>query len=79
MAELTVFSTERSPQGEATDFIAVAVTIIFLLPFSAQKSHVKPLNPLTNYPSTTSAWHFSYTPTAILDIDQKNKQAPREI
>jgi hypothetical protein len=29
------------------------------LPFSAQKSRVKPQNHLTHYPATTSAWHFS--------------------
>jgi hypothetical protein len=38
---------ERSPKGEATDSIALVLAIIFLLPFSAQKSHVKPQNHLT--------------------------------
>jgi hypothetical protein len=50
---------ERSPKGEATDFIAVAFVVDFLLPFSAQKSHVKPENHLTLYQSTRSKWHFS--------------------
>jgi hypothetical protein len=40
----------------------------FLLPFSAQKSHVKPPNHLTHCQPTTSAWHFSYSQPAILDI-----------
>jgi hypothetical protein len=29
-------------RGEATDLIAFAVAVVFLFPFSAQKSHVKP-------------------------------------
>jgi hypothetical protein len=66
----------RSPKGEATHSIAVAVAVIFLLPSSAQKSHVKPPNHLTHYPTTTSTWHFSSPQTAILDIEIKNKQAP---
>jgi hypothetical protein len=31
----------------------------FFIPFSAQKSHVKPLNHLTPYQTPTSAWHVS--------------------
>src|SRR5260370_38065158 len=42
--------------------------------FSAQKSHVKSLNPLTAYKSITSAWHFSYAQTAILDIEIKTRK-----
>jgi hypothetical protein len=41
--------------------------------------HVKPQNHPTPQQSTTSAWHFSYTPTAILDIELKKittKQDP---
>ena len=59
------------PKGEGTDSIALNVAIVFLLPFSAQKSLVKSPNSLTHYQSTTSAWRISSTPTAILDIDQK--------
>jgi hypothetical protein len=36
---------------EATHSIALAAAIIFLLPFSAQKSHVKPGNHLTPFPT----------------------------
>ena len=56
----------RRARSEATDSIAVVLAIIFLLPFSAQKSHVKPLNHLTHSQPTTSAWHFSYPPSAII-------------
>jgi hypothetical protein len=60
-------STPR-PNREATHSIAFAIAIVFLSPFSAQKSHVKPRNHLTPYHPTTSEWHFSYVPNAILDI-----------
>jgi hypothetical protein len=54
----------------------VIIAFIFLLPFSAQNSHVKPLNHLTHYHPTTSAWHFSYAQPAILDIETKTREAP---
>jgi hypothetical protein len=60
--------TRPEQKGEATQSIAVVPAVIFLLPFSAQKSHVKSQNRLTNYNPTTSAWHFSFTQTATLDI-----------
>ena len=41
--------------------------------FSAQKSHVKPQNYPTHLESSTSAWHFSYAQTAILDIRDQNR------
>jgi hypothetical protein len=59
---------EQSLKGEATDFIAFAFARIFLLPFSAQKSRVKFQNHLNHYRPTTSAWHFSFIQSAILDI-----------
>jgi hypothetical protein len=37
----------RGPKGEATDYIALVRAVIFLLPFSAQKSDVKLQNHLT--------------------------------
>jgi hypothetical protein len=55
-------------RGEATHSIALLSCNIFFCMFSAQKSHVKPLNHLIPYGSITSAWHFSYTQPAILDI-----------
>jgi hypothetical protein len=58
-------------QGEITESIAFALALTFLLPFSAQKSHVKPKNHLSQYRTTTSEWHFSYAQTAILDIEIK--------
>jgi hypothetical protein len=56
------------PKSEAAHSIAVAVAVIFLLPFSAQKTNAKPLIHLTRYHPTTSAWHFSYIQSAILNI-----------
>jgi hypothetical protein len=53
---------------EATESIAFASAVNFLLPFSAQKSHVMPQNHLTHFQSTTSAWHVSYPKPAILNI-----------
>jgi hypothetical protein len=53
---------------EAADSIAVNAQLKFLFAFSAQKTRVKPQNdPTLLYPAT-SAWHFSYAPTAILKI-----------
>jgi hypothetical protein len=43
----------------------------FLLPFSAQKSHVKPQTHLTHYPATTSEWHFSYAQSHIIKLEIK--------
>src|SRR5207249_9176296 len=54
-----VVTLERSPRGKTTDFIIFVGAVIFYLPFSAQKSHVKPPNHLTSYSTTTSAWHVS--------------------
>jgi hypothetical protein len=41
---------------------------------SAQKSHVKPQTHLTYDKATTSEWHFSWPPTAILDIEIKKEK-----
>jgi hypothetical protein len=41
------------------------------LPFSAQKTHVKPPSQLTPFQTATSAWHFSSAQPDILDIDRK--------
>jgi hypothetical protein len=47
-------------QGTKTAHSVVfAAMMIFLLPFSAQKSHVKPPNDLTSDRAITSAWHVS--------------------
>jgi hypothetical protein len=46
----------------------------FLLPFFAQKTHVKPLIDLTQYKTTTSEWHFSYPQPAILNIEIETSQ-----
>jgi hypothetical protein len=59
-----------------TGFIAFAGAVVFLLPFSAQKTHVKPQNHLTLLQTATSAWHFSSTQPDILDIDRKKETAP---
>jgi hypothetical protein len=67
---------ERSPTGEASDLIAFAFAINFLLPFSAQKSHVKHQNPLTPYNPSTPAWHFGYLQPAILDIYRQKQASP---
>ncbi len=72
-----VLSSERDVQArmeKVTHSIAVAVAVIFLLSFSAQKSHVKPSNHLTHYQPTTSVWHFSYSQPAILDIEIKTSK-----
>src|ERR1700730_12317737 len=53
---------------QATESITFAVATIFISSFSAQKSLVKPRNHLTSYHPTTSAWHVSYVPFAIMDI-----------
>jgi len=47
------------PSSKTTDSIALALASIFNLPFSAQKTYVKPQNHLTHSRPTTSAWHFS--------------------
>jgi hypothetical protein len=64
---------ERSPKGEATNYCLCfcSCSCSYFPSFSAQKSHVKPLNHLTHCHSTTSAWHVSYAQPAILDIDRK--------
>jgi hypothetical protein len=65
----------RGPKGEATDSIAVFPCLIFYLPFSAQKSHVKPSNHLNETNKTRSSWHFSYTQPAILKtVEKKGKK-----
>jgi hypothetical protein len=69
-------SHERSSKAKATHSIAIVPAIIFLLPNSAQKTHVKPQNQLNATNKTRSSWHFSSTQSDILNIDQKNKQAP---
>ena len=51
--------TESAPKRQTTHAIDFAVMAIFLCPFSAQKSHVKPPNGLTYCLATTSAWHVS--------------------
>jgi hypothetical protein len=70
---------ERSPKGEATDSIAVAVAVVFLLPFSAQKSHVKSKNNLTPTNKRKSSLKFSYTQFAILNIDKKQARPRKKI
>jgi hypothetical protein len=55
-------------RSEATDSIAFAFAVVFLSSFSAQKSHVKPQNHLTNTNKTTSTWRISSLQPAILDI-----------
>jgi hypothetical protein len=40
----------------------------FSFAFSAQKSHVKPKNHLSNTNKTRSSWRFRYAQLAILDI-----------
>jgi hypothetical protein len=69
----------RGPKGEATDSIALVHAGIFLLPFSAQKSHVKPQNHLTPSNKRKSSLKFSYPQTAILKIVEKNKASPAGI
>jgi hypothetical protein len=63
----------RTPHGEATDLIDFAGVIVFLLAFSAQKTHVKSPTHLTLAQSITSAWHVSSTQLDILDIDRKRE------
>jgi hypothetical protein len=59
--------------AEVTESIAFASAVIFLSAISAQKSLVKPQNHSTIDKSTTSEWHFSYVPTAILNIEIKEE------
>jgi hypothetical protein len=65
--------------GEATHSIGLAAAVIFLLPFSAQKTHVKPPNHITQYQTTTSEWHFSLTQFDVLNIEIKTSKAPWDI
>jgi hypothetical protein len=58
----------QGAMSEAIDFIAVATAALFLLPFSAQKTRVKPQIHLNHLSSTTSAWRISYPQPAILVI-----------
>src|ERR1700679_1267097 len=53
---------------QTTHFIYVTVAIIFLLPFSAQKSLVKPQNDLTPTNHKRSKWHFSYPQLDIINL-----------
>jgi hypothetical protein len=56
----------QGAMSKAIDFIPVAIAALFLLPFSAPKTDVKPQNRLTHYKTTTSAWRMSYPQPAIL-------------
>ena len=47
-----------------------------LFSVSGQNRMVRPRNHLTLYRSMLSVWHFSYTQSAILDTEIKNKRAP---
>jgi hypothetical protein len=63
--------------GEATDSIALILALIFLLSFSAQKSHVKSQNHLNPSNKRKSTLKFSYPQTAIIKTVEKNKLAPQ--
>jgi hypothetical protein len=67
------------PPPEAPDLIAFTVTLIFLSPFSAQKTHVKPKNPITPYTPTTSIWRISSIQLAIIEIGIKKKTRPSRV
>jgi hypothetical protein len=69
---------EQSPKGEATDLIDFVLAFIFLLPFSAQKSHVKSQNHLTPSNPLTSELQVSFTPSAIIEIVGKKAESPAE-
>jgi hypothetical protein len=56
------------PAGEATDSIAVVLARLFFSSFSAQKTHVKSQNHLTNCHTTTSALQISYPQPSIMNI-----------
>src|ERR1700748_2817293 len=62
--------------AEAIDFIAFPIFLTFLLPISAQKSHVKPPSQVNPYKSTTSAWRIRYTQSAIMHIEIKKSGKP---
>jgi hypothetical protein len=64
-------------EGQVPHSNPVTVAVNFLLPFSAQESHVKPQNNLTRYQSTTSAWHFSSTQSSIIKLEIKKRPRPR--
>jgi hypothetical protein len=64
---------------EATESIAFISAAIFLLPFSAQKSHVKPQNHLNPTNKTRSSWHVSYVSSAILKTVEKKQASPAGI
>jgi hypothetical protein len=49
----------------------VPAALNFLLPFSAQKSHVKPQNHITLDKSTTCIWHFSSPQSSIIKLEIK--------
>jgi hypothetical protein len=53
------------------------IGFFFFFTFSAQKTRVKPQNHSTPYQTTTSTWHFSFTPSAILDIEIRKEENPR--
>jgi len=59
--------------AEVAESIAFTSAVLFLSAISARKSLVKPKNHSTLYKSTISEWHFSYVPTAILDIEIKEE------
>jgi hypothetical protein len=74
-----IHSTQRCEQrsGEirfsnSTSSQPQRLCLIFLLPFSAQKSHVKSQNHLTLDKSETSAWHVLPLQSSILDIGAKS-------
>jgi hypothetical protein len=50
--------------------------LFFFFLFLAQKTHVKPQNHSTPYQTTTSAWHVSSAPAAIMDIEIGKEETP---
>jgi hypothetical protein len=70
---------QTNQRGETPHSIAIIPAANFLLPFSAQKSHVKSQNGLNCTNETRSSWHFSYAPPAILKIVEKNETSPAGI
>jgi hypothetical protein len=50
--------------------------LFFFSPFLARKTHVKSRKHSTPYQPTRSAWHFSFTPSGIMDLEIRKEKSP---
>src|SRR5258708_36072737 len=67
---LALFASGRAEKSASLPRLSFAFHLLFnyFSPFSAQESHVKSQNHLTNLQSTPSVRHFGYVHILILDI-----------